>query len=151
LDCVFHVVLPKAPPFRAGLITQCNETEPKTASNPQTYGDTVTTQRWRQYSTTYFVIVQDEESALAEAAAATEAAKAQAAELQKKVEDDKKAIAEANQQRDRALQSVKTLELTNKSVGNERDTLRETNKKMEADLAKLRKAIGELQFKEIVG
>jgi hypothetical protein len=137
--------------YQDAMLMPCQETAPRGFLNPtNTYApDTVEVRTSRPYSVTYFVLRQDEESALAQAQVSFEAERARAdaaVEAEKALfEKTKEAIKALALEKDR----IKTLELTNKSLGSERDALRDTNKRMETDLAKLRKAIGELQFKEI--
>jgi chromosome segregation ATPase len=126
----------------------CSETEPCSANG---YAGTVGVTRFRPFITTFFVLRKNETSRLAElnvslteAKNETDKAKVAHSEAEKQVERLKRDVDAAKR-----AETIASKQVT--EVATERDRFRTAANKLETDMAKIRKAIGEIRCQEILG
>ena len=140
--------------FQESLLMQCNECEPKMVHNPSSYNssnDTVMAQRWRPYTTTYFVLVQDEESALAEAAQKIADAEVTRSNAETNERTAREAQAKAEEAKTRAEKEAERQKERADQIWQQMNQAQTQARKLEQDMAKIQNAVGSLKVKEILG
>jgi hypothetical protein len=128
----------------------CSETELLPVGTQNNYGQTVNVQRYKPVTHTWFVVHKDEESVLAEAHAREALAQGALAKEQEARKADVKKLTEVEARLTKAVLSAKQEEDQRKRVAEDRDRFRGTAVKLEGDLAKVKAAIGELKYHEII-
>ena len=129
----------------------CMETEP-TPPGYQGYNcnGTIQVTRYKPNATTYFVLHKTESQVIEELNQRAANAEHETSEARRQRDEAKKALEDLTKEH-QTLKNTSSFDAQRlKNVGEERDRFRTTSSKLEADLAKVRTAIGERQFNEIL-
>ena len=108
-------------------------------------------ERYKPVTVTKFLLRKDEESALAAMASERAYADKRASDERAEHEKTRILLTKASAERDAAIESGEGYKRMIKASNDRIDEQRATLRKYEEDIAKLRTAIGDLQFKEILG
>jgi chromosome segregation ATPase len=98
-----------------------------------------------------FVMLQDADQALAAKEAERATAERDARRARGEAEEAGRKAAEQAKLAEKLKRDVDSLDAQFRSRGEEQQRLRETTRKLEADLGKVRAAVGEIRMKEILG
>jgi septal ring factor EnvC (AmiA/AmiB activator) len=108
-------------------------------------------ERYKPVTVTKFLLRKDEESALAAMASERDYAKTCVSNERAEHEKTRSLLKKTSEERDAAIESGAGYQRMIKASNDRIDEQRATLRKYEEDIAKLRAAIGDLQFKEILG
>jgi hypothetical protein len=125
-----------------------NEMEP--GNTPGCYGGVVNVQRFKPNTSTYFVLHRNEETVVTELNSHLAAARAALQQEQDARKKDGESLRLLKKDLAEAKDLAKTWENQKKVANDERDRFRTTVTKLEGDMVKIRKAIGERAFNEIL-
>jgi hypothetical protein len=126
----------------------CTEQDP--SPNPNCYGGTVQLTRYRPNSTTFFVLHRTENKIMDELNAKVTEANRRYTEVWREKETGLKDLVEMKRKLDEQKRIVDSAEKNQRDAIEERNRFRTSATKLEGDLTKIRKAIGERALNEIL-
>lgn len=124
----------------------CQEQNPP--ANDRTYPISYTT--YKPSTFTKFVMHLDEESTLAQAAASVRSHQQAAVISKNELGQAKKELEEATKRDAMTKNELERVQRTRDTYQDDLIAVRASNRKLEGDIAKIRKAVGELKLKEIL-
>jgi uncharacterized coiled-coil protein SlyX len=128
----------------------CSEQEPVLPATNNGYCPTTTVQRYKPVTVTLFVVRKPEESVLAELNVLLASARETLDERNKIIVERNEESIRLNKQLQSTKDNLKSIESSMTVVRDDRDRFRETVAKLEKDMVRIKTAIGERAYGEIL-